>query len=355
MNSSPSIVLVTGAGGFVGGHVARHLAASGAYRVRALSRRTRQDVQGNPDLDWAIGDLRDPATRSRAIAGCRFVIHCASWVRLGADPKGLARSINVDVTRSLLREAKSAGVERFVYTSTLQTLAAGTPGHPADEDAEWNLLSVRSPYTESKREAEALVLAASDARMKTVALCPGMVVGPRDVGPTSTRVLLAMSRAPIVTLPGGGIPLIDARVLALAHERALTRGEPGHRYAVVGPYRSFRRQAEIVRAITGRPWRIVAVPDALLCPMASVAGWIDSAARGRWLSISRATVAGGFLRFHVDGSRGDRAFGLVHPPPEWSIFEALDFARGSGMAPWLARKPLRAVEATGRLPIPEAG
>ncbi len=251
--------------------------------------------------------------------------------------------------------ARSGGVERFVYTSTLQTLASGSAEVPANEDSEWNLDSVRSPYTESKREAEALVLAADDGRMRTVALCPGMVVGPRDVGPTSTRVLLAMSRAPIVTLPDGGIPLIDAGILALAHERALSSGEPGSRYAVVGPYRSFRQQAEIVREIAGRPWRIVGLPGRCLGPMSAVAGWIDHATRGRWHAVSRSTVAGGFLRFHVDGSRADLAFGLVHPAPESSIFEALEFARRSGSAPWLMRKTLRRATPPEPLSLTESG
>lgn len=338
MRTGPPLVLVTGAGGFVGGHVARAVAATGAYRVRGFARRPPATAPGDPPIDWEIGDLRDPAARSRALSGARFVIHCASWVRLGHDPEGLSRAVNVDATRGLVRDAEAAGVERFVYTSTLQTLAAGTAERPADEDAAWNLDAVRSPYSETKRAAEALVLAASSGRMATLALCPGMAIGPRDPGPTSSRVLLEFSRSPVAVLPGGGIPVVEVEVLAAAHVRALDRGEPGRRYAVAGPYLSYRRQAELVAAVTGRPRRIVTVPDGAGRPLAWLAGGIDRAARGRWLSVSRAVVAGGFLRFHVDGSRADRAFGLEHGPPLDAVRRTLDAARDSGQAPWLLRR-----------------
>jgi len=236
----------------------------------------------------------------------------------------------------------------------LQTLAAGTAGRPADEDAAWNLEPVRSPYSDTKREAEALVLAASSGRMATLALCPGMAIGPRDPGPTSSRVLLEFSRSPVAVLPGGGIPVVEVEVLAGAHVRALERGEPGRRYAVVGPYLSYRRQAEIVAAVSGRPRRIWTVPDGAARPLAWLAGGIDRAAGGRWLSISRAVVAGGFLRFHVDGSRADRVLGLEHGPPVEAIRRTLAAARDSGLAPWLLGKDLRDdTEGPARIDGPE--
>ncbi len=329
------LVLVTGAGGFVGGHIVRRLAAEGRYGVRGLTRRPVREVGEDPPLEWMSGDLRDPTVRQRAVDGIDSVIHCASWVRLGQDPSGLSAEVNVVATRSLLGSARRAGVRRFVYTSTLQTLAAGTKSHPADERSRWNLHSVRSPYTETKREAEALVLGASCPDMTTLALCPGMVIGPRDPGPTSTRVLLAMSRSPVAALPGGGIPVIEAEVLAQAHLAALDRGSSGQRYAVVGPYLSFRDQARIVAKVTGSPRGVLPIPDVLGPPITAGAGMVDRLVRGRWLSVSRAIVAGGFLHFHVDGTLADQEFGLEHGCPVAAIRRTLESAYERGQAPWL--------------------
>ena len=328
-------VLVTGAGGFVGGRVAQALIEAG-YRVRALSRR----VPEVSTWEWVVGDLRNEADRRRALEGMRGVVHCAGWVRLGVDHRGEGRTTNVEATRSLVAEAAQAGVERLIYTSTLWTTAAGSASHPADENSPWNLNPIQSPYAQTKREAERLVLNASSPEMRTLALCPSMVIGPGDVRGTSTRVLLALARAPVAMLPGGGIPIIDPRVLARAHVRALEVGEPGRRYVVAGPYLSYRELAALVARVAGRPHRVFTLPDLLERPMVGAARWLDQMARGRFAEIAGAAVAGGFLRLHTSGARADAAFGLSHPPPIRSIFEALDDWQRSGRAPWLRLRPL---------------
>ena len=164
-----------------------------------------------------------------------------------------------------------------------------------------------------------------------------MVVGPRDLKPTSTGLLLAMARAPVAIVPGGGIPIVDAAVVARAHRAALARGEPGRRYAVVGPYLSYAAMARIVRRLAGRPWLVGAMPDAAEGPMRlayAAAGRLS----GRIRAIgSPALVSGAFLRLHVRGDRADSAFGLEHPDPAATIAAALDDARRSGRARWLRR------------------
>src|SRR5438874_12666432 len=108
--------LVTGASGFLGWHVARVLLERG-YKVRALVRPGSR-VDGL-EVEIATGDLRDPASLDRAVAGCGLVFHVAADYRLWAkDPADLYRS-NVDGTRNLLTAAKRAGVDRVVYTSTV--------------------------------------------------------------------------------------------------------------------------------------------------------------------------------------------------------------------------------------------
>ena len=328
------MVFLTGAGGFVGGHVARELARAG-HPVRGLSRRPPIIEQGDPPIDWRLGDMRDPSARAGAVTDVRAVVHAASWVSLGPDPSRESIETNVEATRGLLADCVAAGVERLIYTSTLHTLAAGSAEDPADEDSAWNLGRVDSPYARTKRAAERLVLDGCGGRLACLALCPGMVLGPRDVRPTSTRLLLALARAPLAVVPGGGIPVVDAGVLARAHRKALASGDPGRRYAVVGPYVSYPDLARLVARVAGWPWRVATIPDAAERPIVQLSRWI-----GRWpytagSDLSTATIAGGFLRLHVRGDRADSTFDLAHPPPIVSIHDALDDARRSGRAPWL--------------------
>ena len=332
-------MLVTGAGGFVGGHVARELARAG-FRVRAMTRRPILGASDDPPMEWVRGDLSREGDVAEAVRGVRGVVHAAGWVSLGNDPTGLSRRVNVEGTRDLLDRSAEAGVERFVYTSTLWTTAAGTADRPADESTGWNLEPIRSPYSESKREAERLVLARDGPGLRTTVICPGMVVGPGDRRPSSTRLLLTMARLRVALLPGGGIPLVDVRVLAEAHRKALESGSRGTRYVVAGPYLSYHEMARLVRGVSGRPRLILKVPDGCQPVFCRVAGWLGRVLGGRIENVSAAAAAGGFLRLYVTGARADVEFGLSHPSPARSIFEALDDHRRTGRAPWL--KGLRA-------------
>jgi dihydroflavonol-4-reductase len=305
-------VLVTGAGGFVGGHVARCLAAAGHF-VRGFARRPVQAESGDASIEWVVGDLMDPDVRGKALAGVRGVIHTAGWVSLGPDYGGISHSVNVEVTQRLLTEAKAAGVERFVYTSTLYTLAAGTPEQSADESSAWNLHRIDSSYIRTKRQAERMVLEASGTGFTTIALCPGMVLGPRDPKPTSTQIIRAYSNTMVAIAPAGGIPIVDSRLLALAHRRALVAGGAGQRYAVVGPYLSYRELARLVTSITGRPRWVVPLPDHLEPLIVRAAGWFGPIVRRWWPDISPQLAAAGFLGLHLSGDRANASFGLEHP------------------------------------------
>ena len=124
-------------------------------------------------------------------------------------------------------------------------------------------------------------------------------------------------------LPPGGIPIVDARVLATAHRRALEAGGGGTRYAVVGPYLSYPELAAVVAPIAGRPRRVIALSDRWEPALGRVAEWTAPLLR-RWIpNLSRQLIAGGFLRLHVDGRRADACFGLRHPPAAESIAASL--------------------------------
>jgi dihydroflavonol-4-reductase len=299
------------------------LLARAGHVVRAVARHPVSSEANGAQPEWLIGDLMDAGFRRRALAGVRGVIHAAGWVSLGPDVLGTSYVSNVELTRDLLAEASQAGVERFVYTSTLYTVAAGTPERPADESTAWNLECIDSPYTRTKRVAEVLVLEASRPGFTTIALCPGMVLGPRDHKLTSTKVVRTMARSNVAFLPHGGIPIIDTAVLAVAHRRALVSGGEGERYAVVGPYLSYPEMARIVATIAGRPRSVISIPDW----MERLLGWgadcIGFISMRRLSNVSRQLVAGGFLRLHVSGARADACFGLVHPPAIETISQSL--------------------------------
>lgn len=147
-------VLVTGATGFTGGHLAALLARRG-HDVRALVRPSSRDrfagtAAAEAGAVPALGDLTDADAVAQACAGVEVVYHIAATYRAAGQPDAAYRAINVDGTVNVLRGAKRAGVRRVVHCST-----GGVHGHvahpPANEDAPFNPGDI---YQETKLEAE---------------------------------------------------------------------------------------------------------------------------------------------------------------------------------------------------------
>ena len=148
------LVFVTGATGFVGSHVAQVLAEQGAdLRLLIRSSSDPRNIQGLK-ADRVIGDLRDPESVEKAMAGCDVVFHVAAdyrlWVR---DPEQMYRA-NVEGTRAVLEAARKNHVRRVVYTSSVATMGFTSNGHPADEDSPVALNGMIGHYKRSKFMAE---------------------------------------------------------------------------------------------------------------------------------------------------------------------------------------------------------
>ena len=174
-------VLVTGATGFTGGHLAQHLIGHGDT-VRALVRpqsRDRFDRSALPARGVIAyeGDLIDAGSLGRAMEGVDVVYHIAATYREAGQPDSAYRAINVDGTRNLLKVARAFEVRRVVHCST-----GGVHGHiehpPANEDAPFNPGDV---YQETKLAAEQLARefgAAND--IDVVVARPIGIYGPGD-------------------------------------------------------------------------------------------------------------------------------------------------------------------------------
>lgn len=149
-------VLVTGATGFTGGHLATALARRG-YRVKALVRekslaRFRESDAARAGTAASVGDLTDREAVARAAAGADVVYHIAATYREAGQPDSAYTAINVEGTRNVLLGANAAGARRVVHCST-----GGVHGHiehpPANEDAP---LAPGDVYQETKLAAETL-------------------------------------------------------------------------------------------------------------------------------------------------------------------------------------------------------
>jgi ornithine--oxo-acid transaminase len=229
--SRDHVCLVTGATGFIGGHLAQRLVQEG-NQVRCLVRSSSDtSLLDELDVEIATGDLTNARSLRRAVEGCGSVVHCGALVSDWATPEEITR-VNVDGTRNLLEASADASVERFVHFSTTDVY-----GHPGGSAIDETHASTRFAnwYAQTKLQAEAEVRRVELARsLDAVVLRPATVYGPR-----STEVVGEIARAirggTMLLVDGGraiaGLcyvdNLVDAAVLALGHEAA-----PGHAFNV---------------------------------------------------------------------------------------------------------------------------
>ena len=169
-------ILVTGAGGFVGGVVARMLRARGDA-VRTVA---RGDYPALTELGCTHvrGDSSVPGVAAQAVAGVDAVIHVAAKAGVWG-PAAEYEASNVTATQHLLDAARAAGVKRFVFTSSPSVTFDGGDAVHADESLPYPDRHL-AHYPRTKAEAERRVLAANSPTFKTCALRPHLVYGPGD-------------------------------------------------------------------------------------------------------------------------------------------------------------------------------
>jgi dihydroflavonol-4-reductase len=225
---------VTGAAGFVGGHVVRHLCATGV-QVTALARATPEmlppELAGLPGVTWVQGDLLEPAGWAERLRGCDVLFHVAALYSPRLADAPALYVVNVGGAQAALAAAAEAGVQVVVHTSTIGTIGRPGDGSLADEVTPFNLWPGASDYVRSKWLGEAAALWWNQRGLPVVVVHPTAPVGAGDRKPTATgqRIVdFLAGRRP--NYPSGGMNLCPVADVAAGHLLAARRGQPGRRY-----------------------------------------------------------------------------------------------------------------------------
>jgi dihydroflavonol-4-reductase len=347
-------VLVTGATGFLGAHLAASLEARG-HDVVPFSR-----VRG--------GDVLDAEAVRAAAEGCQGAFHCAGWVSRNPDDAEALYRVHVEGTKNVVDACAWAGVGRVVIASTSGTVAVSdTPEQVATEDDEAPIGIVsRWPYYRAKLFAERAALARNGDGFEVLSVNPSLLLGPlygapgdgspHDGAPgdgspasasrpgtsrggsaggshgSSTEDVRLFLEGAIPAVPAGGLSFVDVRDAAEAMRLAMERGRGGERYLVGACNLT-------VRDFFGRLARVSGVPAPWL-PMPRSRQLARLGARlmervaakvGIPSPVDAVSVEMAQCFWYLDAAKAERELGWRARDPGETLHDTVEDLRGRGV------------------------
>lgn len=312
-------VLVTGATGFIGSHVARSLTENGA-QVRALCRPGSPAllIDGLP-VEPVLGDVLDPASLAASCVAMEAVVHCAAQMRGPGSADSRIES-HVQGTRNVLEAAALTGVRRFVYISSVAAL--GIPEQPpADDDRRvrpldeshvWRGPAAAWPYGFAKHRAEELVRQAARQGLGAVIVNPALVIGPGDRNRVSNILIWHILHGRVPPLVPGGLNVVAVEDVAGGTTAALERGRVGERYILCGENRTLADLIQTTARLLGRRpprWHLSLRTTRTVAAVASVL------ARALRLPLAPELLQQAGVHFYYSGDKARRDLGLAPPRP----------------------------------------
>ncbi len=324
-------IFVTGATGFVGAHVARALAAQGAD-LRLLARSTsRLENIAELNADVVTGDLLEPESLSKAMQGCEFVFHVAAdyrlWVR---DPEEMYKS-NVEGTRAIIEAARTSGVRRVIYTSSVATMGFNREGHIATEESPVSINDMVGHYKRSKFMAEEIALDAGRKGRNVVVVNPTTPIGEYDIKPTPTgRIVVDFLKRKFPAYVDTGLNLADVKEVARGHLLAMEKARPGERYILGGENLTLKQILDKLAAMTGLPAPTMKVPHAVAMGFAVFDQFFTGVVMGKEPRATIDAVKMGRKKMFASSAKAERELGYQVLPVESAVRRAIDWFQAHG-------------------------
>lgn len=320
-------VLLTGATGFLGSHLAHELLRRG-YAVRALARpSSNRHLLANLPIEWITGDLGQPDRVQKAAVGCDSIIHAAALATVNPARNPALWTVNEGGTRHLLEAARRADVSRFVYVGTANVFGFGTKAQPGDETKSSAGTRYGLDYMDSKRAATRLVeQTVRDWGLPAVLIHPTFMLGPMDSKPTSGQLLLELCRGRLIGYPAGGKNYVHVSDVSIAIVNALTTGQIGGSYIAGNQNLTYREafalMADVMQVSPPR-WPI---PPAL-ARLVGIGSDVAATLTGKPMQVNSAMIAVANDGHYFSPQKAIRELAMPQTPVQQAIEEAYAWFR----------------------------
>jgi len=258
-------VLITGANGFLSGHIVHEL-LRGGYTVRAMMRSgAKAPALSGLNIEIVYGNITNKADVSTAVKGCDYVIHAAADTNQSYRKTSDYYPVNVDATANIVEAVQNENCKRLIFVSTANTMGFGTVVNPGNERTPVSPLFLKSGYAKSKLLAQDLVLeAVKNRKIDAVVVNPTFMIGPVDHNPHSGRIFNMILKKRFVICPPGGKNFVDVRDATKGIVNAITDGNSGECYLLAGENLSFHDFFLKVNMIAKHKATLISLPAQLL-------------------------------------------------------------------------------------------
>jgi dihydroflavonol-4-reductase len=324
-------ILITGPTGLLGHNLIRLLVSEG-HRIRAI-------VQPQAPVNFLLGlDIEiipcdivtDTALLDKAMEGCDAVIHTAALTTVSPARSPLHRLVNVQGAINVMEAALKNNVKRYIHVGTANSFGYGSAGRPGTESCAYNSGKYGLDYTDSKLEAQQIVLDYVKSRgLSAIVVNPTYMIGPYDAKPSSGAMIVAVCTGKLKGYSPGGKNCISVKDVSRAISNALTHGKIGECYILGNENLTYKALFEKVARSAG-----VDVPS-LKIPALAVKAWGLAgslyervAKRKTMLNYPMARIACDCHYFNAE--KAVRELGLPQTPLEQAIEEAIQWFASNG-------------------------
>lgn len=322
-------ILVTGATGFLGKHLAMRLAHEG-NKVHALYR-SEEKIHGweHENIHFFKGTLSDNDGIDRAMKGCRQVYHLAAFASVWARDPRVFHKENFQGTVNVLDSARKQGVEKLVFTSTAGVLGPSDRGLNTEEKP----LPVEhfTHYDRSKAMAEQKVLEYVSGGFDAVIVNPTRIFGPGILSKSNalTMMIKRYLRGKWRLIPGNGSGIgnyVYIDDVVEGHLLAMEKGQPGQRYLIGGDNLSFNDFFKILAEVSGVRHNLFKLPVGLMMIIAR--GFLGIA----WLTGRTPPITPAFVRrynhnWEVSCDKAHRELGYTPASFEEGLIKTIEWIR----------------------------
>jgi nucleoside-diphosphate-sugar epimerase len=315
---------VTGATGFIGGHLATKLIARGDQIVCLVRNPARAAHLAQQGVTLVKGDVSDRAVLRDAMRGVDGVFHIAALYQLGPAFKDQMYAANVDGTRNTLEAAVEAGVPKIVYTSTVGVFG-NTHGQIVDETYRVAMPSLVSEYERTKWAAHYEVAVPLQQQSAPIVIVqPGGVTGPDDISPMNLVYDLYLKRMPIMMGPRAGVTVAHVDDIADGHVLAMEKGRNGESYILAGPSITYKQMMELWQSICGVPAPRLWLPGWTAALSAQLVGGLEKVFKLKTAFSSEALMTQADYTYYSTADKAQRELGWQPRPLAAAFKEVLD-------------------------------